>query len=163
MKKCTHKFRPALSIIDVMVFVVIIAIAVIGSSGYRYFSTLEIRKSDNEIAAGRIASLLCESWRGLGGASTYNPITDCNDLGFGFNITEDSQALAPVVPLNFTPLGYYRVISDNHTYYVTMSYYNIDSSLLALNVGIAWPASESSQINDAATNKLLRLSALITH
>ena len=160
MKKYERRFCSALSIIEVMVFVVIISIAVIGVSGYRYFTTLEIRRSDCELTAGRIASLFCESWKGLGGVPAYNPISDVNNLGIGLSITEESHTMTPPAPLNFTALGYYRVVSDNHTYFVTMSYFNINTSLLALNVGVAWPASESSQTPDPATNKTLYLSTL---
>jgi hypothetical protein len=172
IRKYTHNVRPAISIIEVMVFIVVMAIAVIGSSGYRYFSTMDVRKSDSELTAGRIAWQLCESWKGMGGGdSSYNPVTDSH---IGLDINSAPSSLAPHEPLNFTLLkdgGYYQVkVSDNdivRTYYVTMSYYTINSingNLETLNVIINWPASETLPKNGVATQRSFRLSELlITH
>jgi len=165
-----------MSIIEVMVFIAIMLVAVIGASGYRYLSSLDIRKSDNEITAGRIASYLCESWKGQGGGeSLYNPTNDSNPSGIG-EITAASSALAPEKPAIFTLLnngGYYkiRVYSDNdnvvRTYYCTMSYRTINSAsgnLETLNIIVSWPANENSTSTSALAKKSLVLSELlITH
>ena len=168
MNKYAHNVRPALSIIEIMVFIAVLAIAVIGTSGYRYFSTLDIRRSDSEITAGRIALQLCESWKGIGGGdSNYSPIID---PGIGLDITAASSTLAPQAPLNFTLLqngGYYKVVSADRTYYATMSYRTINSAngnLETLNVIVNWPASETSPNNGVTTKKAFCLSELlITH
>jgi len=166
--KYTHNVRPAISIIEIMIFIAVLTIAVIGTSGYRYFAAMDIRRSDNEITAGRIASQLCESWKGVGGgeSKTYNPTTD---TGIGLDIVSTSSALAPEKPLNFTLLtngGHYKVDSEDRTYYVTMSYYTIvnppDPNLQTLNVIVSWPASGNSSNNDVATSKSLSLSELLT-
>ena len=158
-------YRPGMSLIEIMVFIVVIAIAVIGTSGYRYFSILDIRRSDTEITAGRIAMMLCESWKGMGGGvSTYNPINDSDDSGIGL-ITTASSALAPEKPLTFTLLnngGYYKVVSDNRTYYTTMSYHTTNSpngDLQTLNVIVTWPANPSN--NDFSAGKSISLSELL--
>lgn len=170
--KYAHNVRPAISIIEIMIFIAVLSIAVIGTSGYRYFATLDIRRSDNEITAGRIASQLCESWKGVGGgdSTTYNPLTD---PGIGLAIESASDALAPEKPLTFTLLnngGYYKVVSDNRTYYTTMSYYTVngtkptDPNLQTLNVIVSWPSNESLPDSDVTTKKSLCLSdLLITH
>jgi hypothetical protein len=151
-----------------MIFIAVMSIAVIGTSGYRYFSTMDIRRSDNEINAGRIASQLCESWKGIGGgSSTYNPITD---TGIGLNITAASSTLAPQEPSGFTLLqngGYYKVISEGRTYYAAMSYHIVNSAsgnLETLNVIVNWPATETLPSDSVTTKKSLCLSdLLITH
>ena len=120
--------KRGISIIEIMIFIAVLTIAVIGTSGYRYFAAMDIRRSDNEITAGRIAMHLCESWKGIGGGdSAYNPINDSNSSGIG-TITAASSTLAPEKPLTFTLLkdgGYYKVVSDDRTYYVTMSYHTL--------------------------------------
>jgi len=163
--KYAHNVRPAISIIEIMIFIVVLSIAVIGTSGYRYFATLDIRRSDNEITAGRIASHLCESWKGQGGGdSSYNPLNDSDSSAIG-TIETASSSLAPEEPLTFTLLkngGYYKVVSDNRTYYVTMSYHSTSTAienLEILNVIVTWPANLSN--NDVATNKSLSLSELV--
>jgi hypothetical protein len=151
-----------------MIFIVVLTIAVIGTSGYRYFAAMDIRRSDNEITAGRIAMQLVESWKGIGGGdSTYNPI---NDTGIGLDIESASSALAPEKPSTFTLLqngGYYKVVSNDSIYYATMSYHTINSAsgnLETLNVIVNWPANESLPDNDVTTKKSLCLSELlITH
>lgn len=155
--------RSGTSLIEIMVFIVVISVAVIGTSSYRYFSILDIRRSDTEITAGRIASQLCESWKGMGGGvSSYDPLIDS---GLGLAIESASIALATQAPPNFTLLkngGYYKVVSDNRTYYVTMSYHtinDINGNLQTLNVIITWPANLSN--NDVTTSKSFCLSELL--
>lgn len=168
--KYARNVRPAISIIEIMIFIAVLSIAVIGTSGYRYFSTLDIHRSDNEITAGRIASYLCESWKGIGGGeSAYNPLNDSDSSAIG-TIETASSTLAPEKPSSFTLLtngGYYKVVSDNRIYYVTMSYHSIITAienLETLNVIVNWPASGNSSNNDAATSKSVCLSELlITH
>ena len=163
--KYAHNVRPAISIIEIMIFIAVLTIAVIGTSGYRYFAAMDIRRSDNEITAGRIASQLCESWKGVGGGvSNYNPI---NDPNIGLDITAASSTLAPEKPDSFTLLtngGYYKVVSDGRTYYATMSHYATNSSdgkfqLQTLSIIVGWPANPSN--DDAATNRSLSLSELL--
>jgi hypothetical protein len=162
------KMKRGMSIIEVMVCIVSLLIAVLGASGYRYFATLDIHRSDREITAGRVASQLCESWKGIGGgASSYNPL---NDPGLGLAIETDTNNLAPEEPPSFTLLnngGYYQVVSNNRIYYVTMSYHitngtnATDPNLETLNVIVSWPANENSS---SLTMKSLSLAELlITH
>ena len=159
--------KKGISIIEVMIFIAILAIAVIGTSGYRYFSTLDIRRSDHEITAGRIASQLLESWKGIGGGdSNYNPV---NDPGIGLNITDASCSQAVEPPENFTLLnsgGYYMITSANNgIYYATMSYRIVSTAngnLETLNIIVSWSANPSN--SSVTTRKSLCLSdLLITH
>jgi Tfp pilus assembly protein PilV len=156
--------KRGVSIIEVMIFITILAIAVIGASGYRYFSTLDIRRSDNEITAGRIASQLCESWKGIGGGdSNYNPI---NDPGIGLNITASTGTLKPSTFTLLQNGGYYKIVSDNNSiYYATMSYRTIsgaNGNLETLNVIVSWPKNPSN--NNATIKSFFCLTdLLITH
>jgi Tfp pilus assembly protein PilV len=163
-----------LSIIEVMIFIAVLAIAVIGASGYRYFSMLDIRRSDNEITAGRIASQLLESWKGRGGGdSNYSPLPNpspplLGDPCIGFNIASSSSAKAPSHPANFTLLnngGYYKIVSDNDKiFYATMSSRTIDSNnghLETLNVVVSWPAIVSSPQDSVTHNKYVCLTDLL--
>ncbi len=145
--------------VEIAIFVVVLTIAVIGASGYRYFSTLSIRKSDTEITAGRTATLLVESWKGVRGISTYDPLTD---TGLGLTISAASDDLTPEPPVSFNSLGTYRVNEDNQDYYVTLSYYDVDSRLRVLNARLAWTLSPDLPADAAQLNKSFSLSALVT-
>ncbi len=157
--------KKGISIIEVMVCVSVLTIAVIGSSGYRYFAIMDIRRSDNEIAAGRIALQLCESWKGVGGVSSFNPL---NDPNIGLNIEASSSTYAPEKPAAFTLLtngGYYKVVSDDRTFYATMSYLTTTSAsgnLETLNVIVNWTANPS--VDDSTSRDTLCLTELlVTH
>lgn len=61
-----------ITLVEIMVTTVIIAVAVIGAAGYRYHSTLNARKADVQITAARLALLMLDSWKGQGGYSGYS-------------------------------------------------------------------------------------------
>jgi len=150
--------RAGLSIVGVMVFAAVVSIAIIGTSGYRYFSSIEIRKSDTGITAGNVAQMLCESWRGVRGDENYDPTADT-----GLGLTIASCSTGPEPPPGFTLLRNekYKVISENHSFYVTMSYYDIDNGLRALNVKTAWNQRDIPDNNLVITDKTLSLTSSV--
>ena len=56
----------------IVVAVVILLIALIGTSTFRYAAALDGRRADAQTTAARAALLLCESWRGLNGDATLD-------------------------------------------------------------------------------------------
>jgi hypothetical protein len=142
-------FRTGSTLISSMIAVAIILIAIIGTSNFRYYTALDTRKATAQTEAARIALLLCESWRGVQGDLTYNPITN---LGSDLTISENT---GPQSPADFTKLGSYLIqLVDNSdqnykneyhiSYYVTMSWKDIQSGLRALNVTISWAQRDMS-------------------
>ena len=71
-QRTADKSRAGITLIEVMAAIVIIAIAVLGASAYRYYATLDARKAVLQSTAARIALLLNENWRGRG----YDHIAD---------------------------------------------------------------------------------------
>jgi hypothetical protein len=125
-----------MSLVSIMVAVVILLIAVIGTSSFRYYSAMDTRRADAQTAAARIALTLCESWRGISGDVTYDPISH---LGTSLAITP--SATGPEKPGDFTLLGSYAVdVDDIHgvIHYATLSWKDVQSGLRALNVVVAW-------------------------
>ncbi len=150
--------RAGMSMIGVMVFAAVISIAIIGTSAYRYFSSIEIRKSALGMTAGNVAQLLCESWRGVRGDQNYDPTADS-----GLGLTIASHSTGPEPPPGFAVLRNekYEVVSQNHSFYVTMSYYDIDNGLRALNVKTAWSQRDGSGDNLVITDKTLSLTSSV--
>jgi len=137
------KSTAAFTIIEVMVAILILSVAVIGASGYRYYAALDARKAAMQATAARIGLLLCESWRGLNGIETYNPAAYFgSDLVIAANPVFDFSAghaiTGPIVNESFTPLGIYSIVADGATYYAILSWKDINTDLRALNVVIAW-------------------------
>jgi len=128
------KYAAAMTLVEVMGAILILAVAVIGASAYRYHSALDARKADEMAAATRITLLLCENWRGISGDETFNPE---DYWGQDLPVIEVSSE-GPDVPPGFTTAGNYTVEINNVFYYVTMSWKDLYAGLRVLNVAVAW-------------------------
>jgi hypothetical protein len=154
-----RKVAAAVTLIEAMVAMTILAVAVIGASGYRYYAMLDARKASMQRTAAAIALSLCENWRGRGLDHTidYDPVTylspelDIRVWGSG-----------PAVPADFpNKLGSYRIVVEGVHYWATLCWKDDAATpgLRALNVVIAWQqAGTASEITtysaDAKTFKL---------
>jgi Tfp pilus assembly protein PilV len=148
LKTCKIKCRRGVSLVGTMIAVAILLIALIGTSTFRYAAALDGRRADAHTTAARIALTLCESWRGVRGASTYNPTVL---LGSGLQIAVGE---GPVKPEDFTLLGSYTIkfVDDAgvNDYRATLSWKDVQPGLRALNVIVAWASRENA---DASTTK----------
>lgn len=138
--------RRGVSLVDTMVAVSILLMALLGMFTIRYRVALDARRADARTTAARIAQMLCESWRGLDGDETYDPVIHlASDLGM-------AQGAGPANPDDFTLLGSYTVAFNDGTgvdnYFTTLSWKDIQPGLRALNVLVAWASRE--QLGDAA-------------
>jgi hypothetical protein len=135
-------YRSGISLSETMHAVAILSITLIGVSGYRYSSTLDTRKADAYIASARIGYMLSESWRGM---QAYDPVAR---LGGGMTITVSE---GPDAPTGYTALGSYKIVLNDITFYATLSWKDISSTLRALNTTIVWAqrTHEQTDLNDA--------------
>ena len=67
------RFAGGLTLIEVMVAVGVIAFAVVGGMGLRYYSSLDARKADVYVSASRVGWMLLEQWRAHEGAADFDP------------------------------------------------------------------------------------------
>lgn len=67
------------SLVDIMIAVVVLEVAVIGTSSYRYYSVLDERKAAAEVTAAGTAALLLESWRGVRKSNTLEATAGRHD------------------------------------------------------------------------------------
>ena len=151
------KFAPAVTIVEIMAAILILTIAVIGASGYRYYAALDVRKAAMHRTAARVALLLCESWRGQGltASGTYDPVAH---LGSEISIT--TSVTGPSAADGFTELGRYEIIIDGVHYWVTLSWMDIATELRALNIVAAWD-EQGSGADYASTNKTFKLTTYV--
>jgi len=141
------KSAAAFTLVEIMLSVAVLLVAVIGASGYRCYAGLDARKAKTHITAARIALLLSESWRGVKGSETYDPVLHLSpDLSITANTMYQFDSTSYVIigsaaAEGFTPLGIYTVVSNNanDVYYATLSYKDVSTGLRALNVVVAWP------------------------
>jgi len=147
------KSRSAVTLIEVMVAIVIVVVAVLGASGYRYYSTLDARRADFQNAAARIALLLCENWRGRGidGTPTYDPVAHLTSADL---TVADSGGVGPDYASGFTGLGRYQITTTNDGvhYWAALSYYDDPTTegLRTLNVVVAWAQRQTGSAGDSA-------------
>jgi Tfp pilus assembly protein PilV len=137
--------RRGFSLLDVVIASVVLLIAIIGTAAYRYYSTLDGRKAAMQTSAARIAETLYESWRGVQGASTYNPTSY---TWANMTITAGS---GPTAPSGFTALNSYAITTNTYSYTATLSYQTVSTGLMALNVIVAWPTSGTGTANNSYT------------
>lgn len=137
--------RSGITLTETMHAVAILSITLIGVSGYRYCSTLDTRKADAYVASARIGYMLSESWRGIQGSETYDPVAR---LGVGLTITASE---GPDAPGGYAVLGSYKILLNNITFYATLSWKDISSTLRALNTTIVWAqrTHEQTDLNNA--------------
>jgi hypothetical protein len=141
--------RSGSTLISSLIAVTILLIAVIGTSNFRYYAAMDGRKAVAQTNAARIALSLCESWKGLKGDITYNPISQ---LGTFITITADQ---GPSKPNDFTLLGSYKITLDSTEdnamgadYFVTLSRKDVQSGLRALNVIVSWAQRGQQGLNN---------------
>lgn len=144
-KTCKIRYRRGFSLVSVMIAIAILLAALIGTSNFRYYSTLDAKRAAAKITASRIGLMLCENWRGLGGMETYDPVAY---LGSDLTITASS---GPSKPADFTLLGSYTVTVNGANFFITLSWKDVSAGLRALNVIVAWAQREqgTSSLNDA--------------
>ena len=146
------RFNDGFTLIEIMITIVIALIAVLGTCAYRYNATLDTHKAQRYITAARTAMMLCESWRAVSDANTFDP----TQLASSAELTIAADNEGPTVPTNFTALGKYTIGIDSVNYYATLSWQKV-SGVRALNVVMAWDqkAYEGGDFTD--TDKSFRL------
>jgi len=148
-------YRSGISLVETMNAIAILSIAVIGITGYQYCSALDAHKADTYIASARIGQLLSESWRGLQGSETYNPVAH---LGAGLTIIASD---GPEAPMGYNVLGSYEIVMDNIAFYATLSWKDLSSDLRTLNIVLIWAQSGHGQDNIDEADKSLELTTYV--
>ena len=154
--------RSGATLISSLIAVSIILIAIIGTSNFRYYSALDARKANAQVEAARIALLLSESWTGIQGDENYNPIIH---LGNDLNISKDE---GPTKPDGYISLGNYKVelnksndVNYQISYYVTMSWKDIQTGLRSLIVTVAWAQRDNGNNSFEGTDKTYTLTSYV--
>lgn len=145
------KSKKAFTIVEMMVAIVILAVAVIGASGYRYYAAIDARRGAMKVTAARIALLLCENWRGVKGDTAYDPVTYfASELTISAQPGFDDSGFKDA---DFALLGSYLVVADNVNYYAILSWKDVDTDLRGLNIVVAWPPRGQMQVSAGDTSR----------
>ena len=168
-KKNKTRFRQGVTLVEILVSMVALTIAVIGTSYFRYYSALDARRASIQVSGTRIGLLLCESWKGLKGSDSYDPVTHFGtDLVFTDSSTIDFSShpiTAPIQAQGFTLLGSYSVPINDVTYHAVLSWKDVDVNLRALSVVIIWqqrgqPVTGTTPVVELGSFKLTTYTSL---
>ena len=142
---------------------VILTVAVIGASGYRYYAMLDARKAWMQRTGAAIALLLCENWRGRG----YDRTADFNPTGLSGSALTINIGVGPDAPAGWTLLGRYQIQIDveNTYYWATLSWKDdaATPNLRSLNVSVAWHQASSQPTIYDADAKVFRLTTFVSN
>jgi len=142
--------------VDTLCSIMLILIVVAGTSSYRYHSAALAHKADLYVNAARSSLLLCESWAGVHGAETFDPVSYLGPDVTIATITGGS------VPADFTLIGSYKIDLNGAAYLLTMSWKDIDTDLRALNVSAAWAQQHKTVTGFDDTDKTFSLTTYVT-
>lgn len=142
MKKIEKKPFSGFTLIETMVVVAIVSIAFIGMLSFRYHCVTQAKRADVQINAARLGEMLLETWKGMGGFSSYDPSAEFPLSTFGSQFAITTSSTGPAAQTGFTPLAsMYKVLdkANNVYYYATLSYKpKVSPEPLALNATIVW-------------------------
>jgi len=139
MKRLRTNNKTGFTLIEVMVAMVVIIIGVMGAMGFRYYCVLDAKKADVQITAARIATLLLEDWKGMGG-SAYVPNTSLPSSS-GLTVAASATGPAAAFPSSILNNTSYHIVCNVDAssiihYYVTLS--SAATLPRTLNVSISW-------------------------
>lgn len=152
------KSADGFTLVEIMVAIVILMVAVIGTSNFRYYAAADARKAGAHIMVARIGLLLCENWRGVLGDETYDPVASFGsdlDITKSLYVTEAEEE--EYESDGFTFLGRYEIVVNNVNYYAILTWKDVDTELRALSVTIAWSQRGEIGASLADADKLFRL------
>ena len=134
----TRKHRSAgFTLLDAMLGMVVLSIVVLAGSSFRYHSAQGLQKAEFQVSASRIAVLLSESWRGVGGDTSFQAdvlLSPSLSVSEGDGYSEGD----PGWPSGFVLLDTFQIETDSTPYYATLAYKDIEPGLRALTVMVAW-------------------------
>jgi hypothetical protein len=149
-------YRSGINLIEVMAATTILAISVLGTSGYRYYSSLNARWAAGQINAARVGQLFCGSWAGVKGDETFDP-TEHLDSDLEIKILSPTNGLPPA----FVLLGQYRIMLNDVAYDCVLAWKSVSPGLRALWIRVEWDWRQEDTSNP--DNTLAKSFMLITY
>jgi prepilin-type N-terminal cleavage/methylation domain-containing protein len=138
-KEQATRQRCGFTLTEVLISIVIVMVLVTGAMGYQYNSTRDVKISEVQATASRIAMLLLEGWKGQQGDTSFDPV-----VMFGSEMSIQTSTIGPDVPDNsigipLTPLDSYEIVFRGVYYFVTLSYdVSSASKPMLLNATVVW-------------------------
>jgi len=147
------QYRSGVNLIEVMAVTAILTTTVVGTSGYRYYSSLNAHWAQEQITAARLGQLLCGNWAGVEGDETYEPEEHLES-----DLEVDVLSPTKSLPSAFVLLGEYRITLEGVAYDCVLAWKDVTPELRALLISVEWDWREEDPSNP---DKALRKSFII--
>lgn len=161
--KTTKRTKPSggFTFTEVMGAIVVLTVAVLGTSAYRYHATVDVRKADLKTTGARIGCLLSETWHGVGDPNAFDP---ASHLGTDLVIQSLTSYDGPGAPTGHTELGTYGITVDEEDYRAKLFWKDISVGLRALSVIVVWDWDRQNQSmgSQFPPSKSFRLTTYVT-
>jgi len=161
--KTTKRSKPSggFTFTEVMGAILVLTVAVLGTSAYRYHATFDVRKADLKTTGARIGCLLCETWHGVSDPNTFDPTSH---LGTDMTIQTLTSYDGPTAPTGHTELGTYGITVDGEEYRVKLYWKDVSAGLRALSVIVIWDWDRQNQSMSSQfpPSKSFRLTTYVT-
>ena len=129
------KRSKGMSLIEVTIAIAVLTVVMVGSLVHRYYTILDEKEAEEQTAAARIATLLCESWRGVKGAEDYDPVAHLSpDLRIVSVTSTNTEPVYSYSDDDFNLLGRYAVSMEDQKYHVALAWKDVSTNLRALGV-----------------------------
>ena len=147
-----RKKKSGVTLIELMVAMVVIIIAVLGATMYRYGSVTDARRADIQMCAGRVALLVVEEWKAAAGSYTFDPADDIA-LNSALAGGSDDITISEKVDDDYWPVS--LTGGKDSYYYVKINWEddidgdgNDDDGIRRLDVQVAWKLADVSGVPD---------------
>jgi len=138
------KFAAAVTLVEVLVAMAVLAIAALGALGYQYHAAAQGRIAHAQTTSTRIAQLLLEDWKSTGGSEDYDPTA--LGLGFSSNVIHLGQGTA-------LPDGVYSITVDDVPMLIVLNWEDVDYdsaaevTLRQITVTAVWRRNTRKEVN----------------
>ncbi len=138
------KFAAAVTLVEVLVAMAVLAIAALGALGYEYHAALQARIAHAQTTSTRTAQLLMEDWKSTGGSEDYDP--SALGLGFSSNIISLAQGIV-------LPNGIYSITVDDVPMVIVLDWEDVaydseaEVTLRRLTVTTVWRRNTEKKVN----------------
>lgn len=154
--KREKKKNEGFSIVEILLAAFILLIAYFGAARFAIHSVKAANMADYENDAAQLAQLLCETWRGLEGSSTFDPVYTFQD-----RLTFYDSYMDTAMPNGFTRLGQYEVVLNDVSFWVNLAWKDETASLRVLNVVVSWDRDATGRYEYMDSDKSYKLTTYV--
>ena len=111
-----NHYDKGLTLIEIMVSLLVVAIGLLGAMSFRYYGARNARIADVHADAGRVGLLILEGWKGAAGRLDYDPQIDIGtevQASADISIGKPSDGQYPVQLTGGTDTCYYVSLSHD--------------------------------------------------